>query len=47
MSNLAILYYVTKILVILAQTSDMPPVMKQIRVDRLTELAQEIVREYD
>lgn len=47
MSNLAILYYVIQILIILAQTSDMPAAMKQIRVDRLAKLAKEIVVDYD
>lgn len=42
MSNKAILFYVIKILIILAQTSDMPYAIKQIRVDRLNELAREV-----
>lgn len=42
MSNQTILYYVIKILVVLAQTSEMPYAIKQIRVDRLNELAREV-----
>lgn len=42
MSNKAILFYVIKILIILAQTSEMSPAMKQIRVNRLSELAKEV-----
>lgn len=47
MSNQAILYYVIKVLIVLAQTSDMSPAMKQIRVDRLTKLAEEVGAVYD
>lgn len=42
MDNKKILYYVIKILVVLAQTSEMPYAIKQIRVDRLNELAREV-----
>lgn len=42
MSYRAILFYVIKILIILAQTSDMSPAMKQTRVNRLSELAKEV-----
>ena len=43
MSYRAILYYVMKILIILAQTSDMSPLMKDVRVSLLTDLAKELV----
>ena len=42
MDNKTILYYVVKILIVLAQTSDMPSAMKQIRANRLCDLATEI-----
>ena len=42
MSNKEILFYVIKILVVLAQTSDMPQILKDIRVSRLSELAKEV-----
>ena len=47
MSNKAILFYVIKILIILAQTSEMSPAMKQIRVNRLSDLAEEVVIHHD
>ena len=37
-----ILCYVIKILIVLAQTSDMSPVMKQTRIDRLTYIMKEV-----
>lgn len=43
MSYRAILYYVIKILIVLATTSDMPPIMKDVRVSLLTDLAKELV----
>ena len=42
MSNRAILYYVIQILIVLAQTSDIPPIMKDIRVTLLSKLAEDI-----
>lgn len=42
MNNETILYYVIRILIVLAQTSEMPYAVKQIRVDRLTKLATEV-----
>lgn len=42
MSYRQILYYVIKILVILAQTSDIPPIMKNVRVNLLADLAKEV-----
>jgi len=42
MNNQTILYYVIKLLIIIAQTSDMSPMMKQYRVERLTALATEV-----
>lgn len=42
MSNKAILFYVIKILIVIAQTSDMTPIMKDMRVSRLSELAKEV-----
>lgn len=47
MSYKEILYYVMKILIILVQTSDMPPIMKDVRVSLLTDLAKELVIKYD
>ena len=47
MSYRAILYYVMKILIVIAQTSDMPPIMKEVRVSLLTDLAKELVIKYD
>ena len=47
MSYRAILYYVMKILIVLAQTSDMPPIMKDTRVSLLIDLAKELVIKYD
>ena len=47
MSYKEILYYVMKILIVLAQTSDMPPIMKDVRVSLLTDLAKELVIKYD
>ena len=47
MDNRTILYYVIKILVVLAQTSEMPYALKQIRVDRLNELAWEVGKRID
>lgn len=47
MSNKAILLYVIKILIALAQTSDMSPTMKGTRVSRLYELAKEVVMHND
>ena len=42
MDNKTILYYIVKIIIVLAHTSDMPSPMKQIRVNRLYDLATEI-----
>ncbi len=42
MNNQTILYYVIRILIVLAQTSEMPYAIKQVRVDRLNELAREV-----
>ena len=47
MSYREILYYVMKILIVLAQTSDMPQIMKDVRVSLLTDLAKELVIKYD
>lgn len=44
MDNKTILLYVIRVLVIMAQTSDMSPVLKQTRVNRLLDLADEIMR---
>ena len=47
MNNSTILFYVIKILIILAQTSDMPSTMKQIRVNRLSDLLVEVSMNHD
>ena len=44
MDNKTILLYVIRVLVIMAQTSDMSSVLKQTRVNRLLDLADEIMR---
>jgi len=44
MNNQTILYYVIKLLIIMAQTSDMPLMMKEDRVKRLTAIATEVGR---
>ena len=42
MSNREILYYVIQILIVLAQTSDITPIAKEIRVTLLSKLAENI-----
>ena len=44
MSNGVILLFVVRILIVLTQTSDMSPVMKQARENRLLTISDEIER---
>ena len=46
-SNLDLMYYAIKILIIFAKTSDLSPMMKQIRVNQLEELRKEVGLNYD
>ncbi|MBO7733455.1 MAG: hypothetical protein J6S67_12900 [Methanobrevibacter sp.] len=42
MDNRLVLIYVIRILIAIAQTSDMSPVMKQSRVNRLQAIAEDL-----
>ena len=44
MSNGVILLFVVRILIVLTQTSDMSPMMKQVRENRLLTISDEIER---
>ena len=47
MDNQTALYYIIKILIAITDTSDMPQIMKDVRVSLLTDLAKELVIKYD